>query len=149
MQKNECIIHNNTPINPHKNLDRLDRVCYNICMKDIVYFELNNWFAGQDYPANERFGRWMGDDLQLAFSNEDWVKENKLCVVRTRIDMSVNFCVTATKEWVENNCPELLTEYTQFLREPDEYGDVYSRFGMTFLEYCDDNIGIIENEDDW
>lgn len=113
-------------------------------MKDIVYFELNNWFPGEDYPDNERFAKWMGDDLNIIFDNVDWVKENKLCVVRTLIDMSLNFCITAKREWVEENCPELFTQYTKFLRLPDEYGDVYSRFGMTFLEYCEDNIGITD-----
>jgi hypothetical protein len=50
-------------------------------MEDVVYFELNNWFAGQDYPDCEPFLTWMGNDLQLRFRDEDWVKENKLCVV--------------------------------------------------------------------
>ena len=117
-------------------------------MDDIIYFELNDWFAGRDYPDNERFYKWMGcNGGDLIFDNEEWVKTNKLCVVRTIVDMSINFCVTATKEWVEENCPELLNKYTRFLREPNEDGDVYSRFGISFLEYCDENIGIIETED--
>lgn len=118
-------------------------------MNESVYFELNNWFAGRDYPDNERFLKWMGNDLNLAFDNEEWVTTNKLCVVRTIIDQSINFCITATKEWVNENCPEILTEYAQFLREPDENGDVCSRFGMSFLEYCDENIGITEVEDEY
>lgn len=111
-------------------------------MQDIVYFELNNWMPGRDYPDNDRFEKWLGNDLQLFFDDDEWVKENKLCVAETYIDMSVNFCVTATKRWVEDNCPELLTEYTKFLREPDDEGDVHGRFGTQFLEYCDENIGI-------
>lgn len=110
-------------------------------MKDIVYFELNNWFLGQDYPDAEPFITWMKDTI-LQFRNTEWVKENKLCVVDGNVDMSVNFCITATKEWVENNCPELLTRYTQFIRTPDEDGEVYGRFGAPFKEYTEENIGI-------
>lgn len=66
-------------------------------MSEIVYFELNNWFAEQHYPAREPFLGWMGNDLRIQFSNERWVVENKLCVVKSLVDMSVNFCITATK----------------------------------------------------
>ena len=111
-------------------------------MDNIVYFELNNWFAGQDYPDCEPFLAWMGDDLLLRFVDENWVKENKLCVVGGNVDMSVNFCITATKEWVENNCPELLTKYTQFIRTPDKDGEVEGRFGAPFKQYTEENIGI-------
>lgn len=117
--------------------------------KEIVYFELNNWFAGDHYPAEEPFLTWIGNDLNIHFNNETWVKENKLCVVRSIIDMSVNFCITATKEWVESNCSRLLTEYTKFLRCPDEDGYVEGQFGDEFLEYSEENIGItyVDDED--
>lgn len=119
-------------------------------MEEIIYFELNNWFAGRDYPNNERFIKWMHDDLHISFRNEEWVKENKLCVVYHLVDMSQNFCITATKKWVEENCPELLTEYPQFLRHPEKDGEVYGQFDTHFLEYNEENIGIYEIEDfDW
>lgn len=111
-------------------------------MNEIVYFELNNWFAERDYPDAEPFLSWMCDDLQIQFVNEQWVKDNRLCVVASFVDMSQNFCITATKEWVEENCPTILTEHSKFLRFPDKYGDVYGRFGHSFLEYNEDNIGI-------
>lgn len=111
-------------------------------MDEIVYFELNNWFAGRDYTDAEPFLKWMRDDLKIKFRNESWVKENKLCVVVDFVDMSQNFCITAPKKWVENNCPELLTKFNAFLREPDEYGDVYGRFGHEFLKYNEDNFGV-------
>ena len=118
-------------------------------MPEIVYFELNNWSCGHDYPDAEPFVSWMWDDLNIKFNDEQWVKDNKLCVVFDFVDMSCNFCITTTKEWVKENCPELLTKYTNFLRFPDKYGDVYSRFGHEFLPYKEENIGIkfIENED--
>lgn len=117
--------------------------------KDIVYFELNNWFAGEHYPEEEPFTTWIGNDLSIYFNNEDWVNDNKLCVVLHMIDMSMNFCVTATKEWVEKNCPRLLTEHKKFLRYPDEDGCVYGQFGDEFLEYSEENIGIIDVYDEY
>ena len=87
---------------------------------EIICFELNNWSCGKDYPNDEPFLTWIGNDLNIHFNDENWVKENKLCVVRSIIDMSVNFCITTTKSWVEKNCPKLLTEHTEFLRFPDK-----------------------------
>ena len=109
---------------------------------DIVYFELNNWFTGRDYPDAEPFLSWMRDDLNQKFRDEEWIKENKLVVVESLVDMSMNFCVTATKEWVENNCIELLSTYKEFVRKPEDDEDVpYGRFGCPFLEYKEENIG--------
>jgi hypothetical protein len=39
-------------------------------MEEIIYFELDNWFGGRDYPDTEPFNSWMDDDLNLAFANE-------------------------------------------------------------------------------
>lgn len=109
---------------------------------DIVYFELNNWFSGRDYPNAEPFLSWMRDDLNQKFRDEEWIKENKLVVVESLVDMSMNFCITATKEWVEENCHELLSTYKNFIRKPEDDEDVpYGRFGCPFLEYKEENIG--------
>ena len=107
----------------------------------IIYFELNNWTCGEHYPAEEPFLTWFESDRNLYFNNAQWVKENKLCVVRSIIDMSVNFCITATKSWVEENCPRLLTHHQNFLRKPDEDGCVYGYWGDEFLPYTEENIG--------
>ncbi len=114
--------------------------------QEIIYFELNNWFGGRDYPNEEPFLTWCGDDYDLHFANEEWVKKNKLVVVESIIDMSVNWCVTATKEWVLQNCPKLLsdesTEVVMVTRSKD--GIVYGRFDDEFKEYTEENIGIHE-----
>lgn len=91
--------------------------------EDLVCFEVNNWTPGEDYPLCEPFISWMGDDLNLRFGDEEWDKENKLCVKGSAVDMSVSFQVTATKEWVEQNCPCLLQpEYAGFVYTyPDPY----------------------------
>lgn len=113
---------------------------------EIVYFELNNWFSGRDYPDAEPFLSWMQCNKEnkyyIQFRDESWVKENKLVVVESLVDMSTNFCITATKEWVEQNCPELLSTYKEFIRQPDEDDEApYGRFGCPFLEYEENNIG--------
>ncbi|MBQ9596500.1 MAG: hypothetical protein IJR35_11660 [Synergistaceae bacterium] len=109
---------------------------------EVIYFELNNWTRGEDYPDEQPFLDWMDNDLKLRFHNRDWIKENKLVVVFSIVDQSANFCITALKDWVEENCPKLLTEYTEFLREP-EYGEEvpHGSFDCPFLEWTPENIG--------
>ena len=34
---------------------------------EIIYFQLNNWFAGDHYPAEEPFISWCGNDFKLQF----------------------------------------------------------------------------------
>ena len=109
---------------------------------EVIYFELNNWACGRDYPDAEPFVSWMSNEFKQNFRNEDWIKENKLVVVESLVDMSMNYCVTSTKKWVEENCPELLSIYKKFIRQADEDDEVpYGRFGCPFLEYEENNIG--------
>lgn len=108
-----------------------------------VFFELNNWIQGVHYPDEHPFDKWLEDDCNIYFNDEEWVKNNKLCVVVNIIDMSLNFCVTATKEWVLENCPRLLTVHRKFLRFQEEGEDaIYGDFNDKFLEYDEKNIGI-------
>jgi hypothetical protein len=116
-------------------------------MDEIIYFELNNWFCGEHYPNEDPFLSWMINDCKIKFRDTEWVKENKLCVVASFVDMSQNFCVTATKEWVENNCPNILN-YPKFIRIADADGSVEGRFGNSFLEYKEENFGISWDEND-
>ena len=82
------------------------------------------------------------NDLKQKFRDEKWIEENKLVVVESLVDMSMNFCITTTKEWVEENCPELLSKYKEFIRKVDEDDEPpYGRFGCPFLEYDEENIG--------
>lgn len=123
-------------------INNIKSVFYRVNTMDIIYFELNNWSCGCDYPDAEPFISWMKDDLKQKFEDEEWVKENKLVVVESLVDMSMNYCIAATKEWVQSNCPELLTKYIQFVRHSEEDGEPpEGRFGCPFLEYDEDNIG--------
>ena len=76
-------------------------------MEEIIYFEINNWFAGRDYPDDEIFSKWIKN---YTFRDNEYCKENKLCVMCGAIDMSMNYCVAAPKSWVLENCPDLLSD---------------------------------------
>lgn len=118
--------------------------------KEIIYFEVNNWFCGRDYPNTEKWKNWMHlqEEPWFQFRKEDWLKENELVVVETIVDMSVNFCVTAKKEWVEKNCPELLTEFSSFLRTDKKGRELpIGRFGTQFFSWKKENIGLHRIDD--
>ena len=113
--------------------------------------------SGEYYPPTENFDKWMGDDLNQAFTNDDWCKENKLCIYYGVVDMSINYTVSASREWVEKNCPELLTDdeyilediehkkkYSDFVYTPEEGEDLPDNDyigNMPFREYCEENFG--------
>ena len=130
-------------------------------MSDIVHFELNNWFAGRDYPPDGNLKTWVESGK---FNNDAWCKENRLCVTSGVIDMSENWCIAAEKEWVDRWCPELIKggpytyevgiyegrnrietrygDYSDFLTYPDAEGELYGFCGQTFLDYCEENFGV-------
>lgn len=147
--------------------------------EEIIYFELDNWFCGRDYPNAEPFIGWMCKDYDFCFENDEWCKENKLCVEAGLIDMSTCFCITATKAWVETNCPKLLTDeecgdytvysewnketkqmepkkryesckYSKFICRPDEHGEVRGNISnWPFREYKEENFGVHLNNWFW
>ena len=142
---------------------------------DVIYFSVNNWFCGRDYPDTPNFRKWLGDDINQNFRSDSWCKENKLCVYYGVVDMSQNYTISAPREWVEKNCPELLTddEYTYITRigryvkgkdepvyEDEEHkkkysdflyeADDYDRIGdMPFPEYRESNFGSHYYETYW
>lgn len=93
----------------------------------VIYISVNNWFCGRDYPDTPNFRKWMGDDLNQNFQSDKWCKENKLCVYHGVWDMSSNYTISAPREWVLENCPELLTDneytYTSKIGKPKEMKD--------------------------
>lgn len=134
-------------------------------MEEIIYLEFNNWFGGRDYPEIPNIEDWVGQvdvpDYDSPLLDNEWCKEQRICVRLEYIDMSINFCITAPKSWVEKNCPKCLTndEYTEefivgnekrvyrysydrFRREPED-GEtiVMGKFGCPFLEYTEENFG--------
>ena len=83
--------------------------------EEVIYFNVNNWFYEKDYPPiSDEFSKWV---CKGYFMDDEWCKEQKLCVLAGNIDMSANYCISAPRSWVEKNCPQLLTddEYTYYL----------------------------------
>ena len=76
-------------------MEDLERICHNFDMssKDIIYFSVNNWGPGKFHPDTEIFRKWLGEDEDQYFMNDEWCKENKLCVYYGVIDMSFNYTV--------------------------------------------------------
>lgn len=110
----------------------------------VVYFEVDNWYCGSDYPNTPTFIKWMSNDLKLQFNNDSWCKENHLCVYAKCVDMSQDFTVSATEDWVKENCPELLNneDCKKFVKGiSDDLDDIPdAKFGV-FREYCEENFG--------
>lgn len=120
----------------------------------MVFFELGNWGCCEDYPNEEPFLGWLKDDFNLKFMDEQWVIDNGLIVIASRVDMAVNFCITAPDGWVEKNCPSLFDNPAnhEFLREPFEGENVPDgRFGCPFYSLDERPAGLYwasEKEDD-
>ena len=112
--------------------------------EDVIYFSVNNWFAGRDYPNTPTFREWMKDDLNLKLRDDNWAKENKLCIYYGVIDMSQNFTVSAPKEWVEKNCPEIIGSKFEYVPSCLIDGILMpesDRYDMPFKEYNEENFG--------
>lgn len=119
---------------------------------EIIYFEVNHWAMREDYPEQEPFPTWMDDyNLDKYLGNDEWVKENKICVVMFPVDMSMSFMVTAPKSWVEKVCPAiLLEENSKFIRHPEEGEETpEGKFQGYFLPYTEEYIGKIDNSLPW
>ena len=136
--------------------------------EEVVYFSVNNWFRYEHYPPTKNFIKWLGDDLHQQFIDDEWAKENKLCIYAGVIDMSANYNITAPRSWVEKNCPELLTDeeyvwhtkrangeilehrkkYSDFVDHPDSEGEVISDWGWPYLEYKEENFGVHYYDED-
>lgn len=112
----------------------------------IVYFEFNDW-APEYHPPVEPYISWICSSSEkkyyINFRDEQWIKENNLVIVESLVDMSLNYCVTARREWVEEHCPDLLTTYSEFLRTPEDDEDTPTgQWGCPFLEWTEENIGL-------
>ena len=87
---------------------------------DIVYFSLNNWVPDVCYPYVDPFKTWM-ETLEETLSNDEWCKENKLCVYIGVVDQSLNFTISP--------------EEGKTIPDHDDWYQL-------FLEYCEENFGI-------
>jgi len=118
-------------------------------MDEIIYFDLNNWSAGNTYPNAEPFISWMGGDLNTRLYDDVWVKRNNLVVVAVTVDQSISFNVSAPKKWVMKNCPSLLDEYSKFICIADKENELPDpHIYGSFMKYCEENIGL-HYDDTW
>ena len=136
-------------------------------LNDIIYIELNDW-SYDNHPKYEPVEEMI---FNGTLTDNDYLKENKLVVVESYVDMSRNFCISAPRSWVEENWPKLLTDeeyeykvniyfkgetttkiihkkYSDFIRKPYladlndlDSVEVDSDFGY-FEEYNEDNYGL-------
>jgi len=108
----------------------------------IIYFSVNDWGPGNFYPDTDNFRKWLVEEPENYFGNDNWVKENKLCIVVDMIDMSCNYTVSAPIQWVKENCLEILgSDFQYFPDEGKEYPEQDHLF-TPFLEYLEENIGL-------
>lgn len=118
---------------------------------NIIYFELNNWNKGWDYPDCEPFISWLQDDGNQKFQDDEWCKSNELCVAFEFVDMSQNYKITATRNWVKENCPALLDknnaefvcnlDTTEYSAGALEYYKYFRCGSAPFLKWCETNFG--------
>lgn len=103
-------------------------------MKDdkrkLIYIEIDE----TDYPPIEPFISWMQNSQ---FRNKKWIAKNKLSVVESVIPGTAipNFCITAPRGWVIQNCPTLLEEDVLYCPLPERENLCYGRFDTKFLNY--------------
>lgn len=112
----------------------------------VVYFQCNDWepypneaerfiynyLEGSIYANEEGFNavnKTIDDELK-------WIEANSLCINCDSYDQSVQYWVTTTREWLEENFPELV-EYAS--EEPQDY--MYKGDKKYFLKYIKENIG--------
>lgn len=126
-------------------------------MANIIWFEFDNWTAGEDFPREEPFFSWMyptfnkDKDLSAAlFNDADFVKENELVVLQVNIDMSIDYIIGAKDEWVIAKCPSLLNKYRDFIvgitaAEDKEESYIVSRYlsGLINVMYNEKTKGRI------
>ena len=92
----------------------------------------------------------MGNDLNLTLRSDEFCKENKLCVYYGAVDMSCNFTVSASREWVEKNCPEIIGSKFEYKPSDGETEPDCDEVGnMPFREYCEWNFGAEYYETHW
>lgn len=121
----------------------------------VVYLQCNDWCPS---PAEaEKFiydyleGYHDSIDnpnavLKTQEETETWIKENDLCINTEIYDMSIQYWVTTTKEWLEDNFPELLPYASE---EPKDY--MFEGDKKYFLKYEEENVGewMISDQESW
>lgn len=108
----------------------------------VVYFQCNDWS-----PSPKEAERFIHQYLEGDFSEhtpmktdaevDEWIENDCLCINCDIYDMSIQYWITTTKEWLEQNFPELLSFVSE---EPKDY--LFKGDKKYFLKYSEENIGV-------
>lgn len=111
--------------------------------EEIVYFSINDWSV--DYhPNDKQFMEWAGYNDFMLFRNlrnDEWCKQEKICVIANVLEYSLCFNIAAPKQYVMEHCPSIIG--SKFVDEPKD-GEDYpseSAWGLQYNEYCEENFG--------
>lgn len=121
----------------------------------VVYFQCNDWSPSPKEAENFIYNYLEGyhdsiDNPNAVLKTQEevdtWYKENDLCINTEIYDMSLHFWVTTTKEWLEDNFPELLPYASE---EPKDY--MFKGDKKYFLKYEEENVGewMISDQEPW
>ena len=109
--------------------------------KQLVYFTVDNWSPGVDYPRCDNFENLYREDLDaFAFIDNEYCKENKLAVYCTTLDMSIAFTVVAPIGWCVKNSPEIIGSYWDETAKPGKNNWKESIYGLPYPEYKEKNF---------
>lgn len=115
----------------------------------IVYFQCNDWVPSPEAASKFIYAYLEGSlyykeqpfDFEVVTKTtdeeHDWIKKNRLCINVDVYDQSLQYWVTTTKEWVEENFPELLPYVSE---EPKD--DMFKGDKKYYLKYTEENIGV-------
>lgn len=81
----------------------------------MIHFKVNNWDSDY-YPDSEPFYTWMDDNCELLKQSLNWDK-SQVQVICYNNDMSLEYIVSATEEWIQENCPAILN--SRFIIDED------------------------------
>ncbi|WQJ53691.1 MAG: hypothetical protein [Wendovervirus sonii] len=118
--------------------------------EQIVYFFINDWQLKEDFKR--LFYCYLNGYISVMLkrhvdfpegivckSIEDeykWAIDNKICINIDIYDMATLFWITAPKEWVEKNFPEILPFVKQY---PEDR--IFKNDRKYYLKYIPENFG--------
>lgn len=113
-------------------------------MTDIVRFSVNNWEPTcpetcNNVPVLDNVFINLPDSDQFAFTDDDFCKQQKICVYNEMCDMSVTSNVVAPREWVEKYWPEIINSEFDYTNKDD----------IPIFWYDDDNVWPDYHEDNF
>lgn len=104
---------------------------------DIIWFRACDWLVEEFEEAGIDW--FNSPEYKYCILDNQWCKDNELCVSLDIWDLAVVCFVAAKKEWVEKNYPKVIGSKCQLTPEYFQhpgYGD------CIFVEYTKENLGL-------